>query len=189
MKAENTRIEKEGGWKVDGSVFWMKQTVRFKVDINSLTLMHPSERIGNACGAMALMHAMANTDVTFTPASPLARFFASDPCQPPTTPAAGEARAALFSSTPEFADIHAEVCNAGQSVPASATEHPEGAYACFVKKCGRLIELDGGNGRGGAVDRGPCDELVESVALLMKDVFMKGMENDKFNLMYFGESL
>ncbi|KAF7972361.1 hypothetical protein HWV62_18148 [Athelia sp. TMB] len=140
-QAENEAAEKPGAVKVDGSIFWMKQTIR------------------NACGAMALMHAVANTDVRFTPSSPLETFFASPACQAPSTPNNGNTRAEVFSSTPVFAEIHASMCNAGQSAPASADEHPDGAYVCFVKHDGRLIELDGG--RPGAIDRGPCNDLLE----------------------------
>ena len=126
---------------------------------------------------MALMHAVANvrpstefsnvqmqikhlqTDVRFTPSSPLATFFGSPACQAPSTPNNGITRAEVFSSTPAFAEIHASMCNAGQSAPASADEHPDGAYVCFVKHDARVIELDGG--RPGAIDRGPCNDLLE----------------------------
>lgn len=145
------------------------------------------------------------TDVKFIPSSPLANFFASQICQPPTSPSVGLSRADLFVSMSEFHEIHASVCNAGQSAPASADGHPEGAYACFIKNDGRIIELDGS--RPGAIDRGPCDDLitvaliflwdfkaeqtlmkmVQDVARLVKEVFMKGIESDKYNLMYLGE--
>jgi len=168
-RAENEEVERQGGSKVDGSVFWMKQT------------------IGNACGAMALMHAVANTDVLFKPSSPLATFFASPACQPPTTLAKGLERAELFASTPIFAEIHASECNAGQNVPASADVHPDGAYVCFVKKGGRLIELDGG--RAGAYDRGPCEDLLEDVARLVKEVHMKEITSELISLMYLGQAI
>lgn len=62
------------------------------------------------------------------------------------------------------------MCNAGQSVPARADGHPDGAYTCFVNKGGRVIELDGG--RGGAIDRGECTELLEVSCELLSLLFL-----------------
>lgn len=43
LKAENEAILKEGWSKVDGSVFWMKQTVRYTTF--ELVIMPPTERV------------------------------------------------------------------------------------------------------------------------------------------------
>lgn len=60
------------------------------------------------------------------------------------------------------------MCNAGQSAPVSADVHPAGAYTCFVKQGGRIIELCGG--RPGAIDRGPCDDLVNVSSAFLRRI-------------------
>jgi ubiquitin carboxyl-terminal hydrolase L3 len=56
--AEDERLAKEGGPKIDESVFWMKQTVRLM--LFSMMALLTEIQIRNACGAMAMIHSIAN---------------------------------------------------------------------------------------------------------------------------------
>jgi len=165
--AEDERLAKEGGPKVDESVFWMKQTIH------------------NACGAMAIIHGLANTDVTLSPSSPLRKFFDECRSKPPLE------RSKLLEATPIFADIHASVATAGQSALPLIDAHADQGYTCFVSAPGegntgrRVVELDGA--RAGPVESGECTDLLEDVVRIVREDFMKNSESIKFSLMYLGQ--
>lgn len=157
----------EIGRIVDPTVFWMKQT------------------IPNACGTMALIHALSNSDVTLIPESPLAKFI--DECKDKTP----LERSALLATTPLFASIHSSAATAGQTDASTADMETNLHFTAFVrapapsaraherKVAGdaefvvepgetaenvewRLIELDGR--REGPIDRGKCDDLLKDAA-------------------------
>ncbi|KAG5337580.1 hypothetical protein C0989_009305 [Termitomyces sp. Mn162] len=138
-KEEDEKIKNAGQPHLDPTILWIKQT------------------ISNACGTIGLLHALANSDATFSPESPIAQFI--DECKDRTP----EARAKLLETTPLFANIHAQAASSGQTqvptdldtdlhftcfVPAPVVRGPEspGGY--------RIVELDGR--RAGPVDRGEC---------------------------------
>ncbi|PFH45443.1 hypothetical protein AMATHDRAFT_71689 [Amanita thiersii Skay4041] len=90
-EAEDDEIEKKGQPLLDDTLMWIKQ------------------RIGNACGTMALIHALANSDVTIVPNSALAQFIESCKGKTPLE------RAEALETTPLFAKIHKELASTGQS--------------------------------------------------------------------------
>ncbi|TRM65184.1 hypothetical protein BD626DRAFT_487947 [Schizophyllum amplum] len=182
-RAEDEKIKTQGPAKVDPTVMWIKQT------------------IPNACGTIGLLHAIANSDATITPESPLAKFIdaARD-----LTPAQ---RAELLENTSLFADIHAEAAQSGQSaVPTDLDTNLH--FTCFVKAPAvrvddatqtgnageaegvapsgyRVLELDGR--REGIVDRGECkDCCMYDVAQLVKDNYMAAAASMEFSMMAFG---
>ena len=59
-RAEDLRLSKTKQEKLDPTIFWMKQTVSLLQFIISSFRSHPFPQIGNACGTMALIHAIAN---------------------------------------------------------------------------------------------------------------------------------
>ncbi|KAI6144894.1 hypothetical protein BKA82DRAFT_16161 [Pisolithus tinctorius] len=141
----------EIGRIVDPTVFWMKQT------------------IPNACGTMALIHALSNSDVTLIPESPLAKFI--DECKDKTP----LERSALLATTPLFASIHSSAATAGQTDASTADMETNLHFTAFVRAPApsaraherknvewRLIELDGR--REGPIDRGKCDDLLKDAA-------------------------
>ncbi|KAF8579880.1 cysteine proteinase [Ramaria rubella] len=167
--AEDERLAREGGPKVDDGVFWMKQT------------------IPGACGAMAITHGLANADVTLLPSSPLHKFFHESRNK------SSPERSKLFESTIIFANIHASVATVGQSVPPPNDDSVDQAYTCFISAPGegstgrRVVELDGV--RAGPVDRGECTDLLEDVARIVREDFVENSESVKFSLMYLGQSM
>ncbi|KAF8070160.1 peptidase C12 ubiquitin carboxyl-terminal hydrolase 1 [Lyophyllum atratum] len=167
--AEDGRLAQEGGPKIDENVFWMKQTIR------------------NACGAMAIIHGLANTDVTLIPGSPLHAFF--NECRHKPIPE----RSKLLEDTPIFAEIHASVAAAGQSVLPLTDAHPDQAYCTFISAPGegstgrRVIELDGG--RTGPFDHGECTDLLDDVARIVQEKFMDKNPSVLYSMLYLGSSM
>ncbi|KAF9262343.1 cysteine proteinase [Marasmius fiardii PR-910] len=163
--AEDEKIAREGGNQVDKSVFWMKQTIR------------------NACGAMAIIHSLANVPVTLAPSSPLSTFYDS------ARPKAPLERSELFANTPEFEVIHSSMISAGQCILPHIDDVCDQAYTAFVLAPGkRVVELDGG--RTGPVDCGSCEgeeDLLDAVVRIAKDNFIGKSGSIKFNMMYLGQ--
>ncbi|KAJ3539617.1 hypothetical protein NMY22_g4653 [Coprinellus aureogranulatus] len=188
QKAEDERIARDGQPHLDPTIYYVKQT------------------IGNACGTIALIHALANSKVTWEPNSPLHDFIAETKEKTP------EERAELLESRPLFANIHAETAQDGQTAPNINTDLH---FVCFVaapdadlrkvakgetspvEAAGRtdgagdtgmrLVELDGR--RAGPVDHGVCTDLLRDVAKLVKDRYLTQTESLYFSLMALGPSL
>ncbi|KAF8216280.1 peptidase C12, ubiquitin carboxyl-terminal hydrolase [Mycena galopus ATCC 62051] len=164
-KKEDEEIQTKGQPALDPTILWIKQT------------------ISNACGTMGLIHAIANSDVTTTPESPLAQFI--DQCKDKTP----EERANLLETTPLFADIHAQAATAGQSaVPTDLDTNLH--FTCFVAAPSpdgtglRVVELDGR--RNGPVDRGACHNLLTDASRVIKEQYMSDSKSMHFNMMYLG---
>ncbi|KAI0343185.1 peptidase C12 ubiquitin carboxyl-terminal hydrolase 1 [Trametopsis cervina] len=171
-KEEDAKIAKEGQFPLDPTILWIKQT------------------IGNACGTMGLIHALANSNVTFEPESPLSKFI--ELCMDKTP----EERAKLLETTPLFADIHAEAAAGGQTAAPSANDRVDLHFTCFVQAPSpparedgieadeehhRLIELDGR--RGGPVDRGVCKNLLEDAARFIKETYIPLSTSLEFSML------
>ncbi|KAF9779199.1 peptidase C12, ubiquitin carboxyl-terminal hydrolase [Thelephora terrestris] len=166
------KLEKLGEGHIDPTIIWIKQT------------------IGNACGTIALLHALANSPVELEPMSPIAEFI--DECKSKTP----LERAKLLETTILFRNIHAEIAKTGQTAP------PENLnvdlhFSCFVEAPdastrtsesgeypNRLIELDGT--RDGPMDHGPVADFLKDVAKVVKEDYMGCMESLKFTMMYLG---
>ncbi|TBU30706.1 cysteine proteinase [Dichomitus squalens] len=172
-RQEDERIAGEGQPAIDPTIFWMKQT------------------ISNACGTMALLHALINSDVTFAPESPIEQFI--DICKDKTP----LERAKILETTPLFANIHASAASGGQSaIPPNLDTDLH--FTCFVqapdpssRESGtpvtpattgemRLIELDGE--RAGPVDRGVSKNFLADVAKVVKDLYIAHTANVNFSL-------
>ncbi|KAE9407840.1 cysteine proteinase [Gymnopus androsaceus JB14] len=159
---EDEQIAREGN-PVDSSVFWMKQTIH------------------NACGAMAIIHSLANADVTLVEGSPLDTFYKACRSKPPLE------RSRLLEQTPIFREIHASVADKGQVPLPETNDRMDQAYTCFIRTtAGRVIELDGG--RSAAVDRGECTDLLEDVARIAGEEFIGKSSSIKFSMMYLGHA-
>jgi len=166
------KAEKLGQSHIDPTVIWIKQT------------------IGNACGTMAMLHALANSPVEIEPLSPISQFI--DLCKAKTP----LERAALLENTPLFKNIHAETATTGQTAPPEDL-NVDLHFTCFVEApdasvrtpasgeySTRLIELDGS--RDGPMDHGPVDDFLKGVAKIVKEDFIGSSESLKFTLMYLG---
>ncbi|KAJ7224439.1 hypothetical protein GGX14DRAFT_513286 [Mycena pura] len=169
-KREDEEIQTNGQPYLDPTILWIKQT------------------ISNACGTMGLIHAIANSDVTLVPESPLAKFI--DQCLDKTP----EERAKLLETTPLFADIHAQAASSGQTaVPTSLDTNLH--FTCFVAAPSgrgpgsedlgmRIVELDGR--RAGPIDRGKCTNLLADAAKLIQKLYIDGSFSVQFSVMALG---
>ncbi|KAF4579952.1 ubiquitinyl hydrolase 1 [Pleurotus pulmonarius] len=108
-QAEDEKLKSEGGGvPVDPTVIWIKQTIR------------------NACGTMALLHSLMNSDVTFAPHSALYQFV--EQCQNITP----DERAHLLETTTLFSHIHADTASQGQSAVTDEVMNTDLHFAAFV---------------------------------------------------------
>ncbi|KAI0741439.1 cysteine proteinase [Daedaleopsis nitida] len=165
---EDRRIAAEGQTPVDPTVFWMKQT------------------ISNACGTMALLHSLINSNLTFAPESPIEQFI--DICKDK----APLERAKILETTPLFANIHASAASGGQSaIPTNLDTDLH--YTCFVQAPAppsreegistsqhRVLELDGR--REGPIDRGEVTDFLKDVAKIVKDSYIAHTASMQFSL-------
>lgn len=184
-REEDAKFKEVGQESVDPTIFWMKQT------------------IPNACGTMALIHALANSAVTLAPESPLAVFI--DQCKDKTP----VERAKLLEETSLFGSIHAAAANSGQTNASEADMNTELHFTAFVRAPApsrrahvreeegvsveepgegvgeqeewRLVELDGM--RMGPIDRGECKDLLKDTAKHVKDVYLPRVKSLAFNMM------
>ncbi|PIL25023.1 hypothetical protein GSI_12911 [Ganoderma sinense ZZ0214-1] len=167
---EDDRIVAEGQPELDPTIFWMKQT------------------ISNACGTMALLHALINSNVTFSPESPIQQFI--DICKDKTP----LERAKILETTPLFANIHADAASGGQSV-VPANLDTDLHFTCFVQAPSvlsteteapaegngmRLVELDGR--RTGPIDRGESNNFLVDVAKVVKEKYIAHTASMQFSL-------
>ncbi|KAI0725335.1 hypothetical protein C8Q72DRAFT_888811 [Fomitopsis betulina] len=169
-KEEDEKVKTQGQHPVDPTVFYIKQT------------------IGNACGTIGLLHALANVDATLVPESPLEQFI--DQCKEMTP----DERAHALETTPLFANIHAEAASAGQTTVTEQDMHTDLHFTCFVQAPDpprttdiaspnprRLLELDGR--RVGPIDRGVSTNLLKDVAKYVKDTYMSQTTSVQFSMM------
>ncbi|PCH44161.1 cysteine proteinase [Wolfiporia cocos MD-104 SS10] len=151
----------------------------YPVDPN---VIYIRQTIGNACGTMAILHSLLNTDVSLAPNSALA--ILKEQCKGGKTP---EERAKVLETTTAFADIHAEAAVSGQStVPDNLTETGQ-HYTCFLQAPDprspqemRLLELEAR--RPGVVDRGASVSLLEDVAKFVKEQYVAQNPSAKFSM-------
>ena len=152
----------EGGVSASSSAFFLKQHVEF----------------GNACGTIASVHALANAREIYEadgPKDSSTTTSLSDFCEQNKSANADErGRALLASHALKFAS------DVAAAAPAAQTELPDRNgpdldhhFTAFVRKNGRLLELDGT--KLAPVDCGPClasDSLLRAAAMAVKERFI-----------------
>jgi len=110
-KEQDEKIAAEGQHPIDQTLFFVKQKVQ------------------NACGTIALVHAIANSDVTYVPDSPLQRFISMCKDKSP------EERGDLMLSTDLFTKIHLDSSALGQTSQPTSEEdgmNTDLHFTCFV---------------------------------------------------------
>jgi len=161
--AQRARIE-AAGQSVDGSLFYMRQYV------------------GNACGTIATLHALANNMEQLgidAGDSPLGRFVASTAAQ-----GADQRGLALAAAS----ELHEKSEGAATDEALAQTEAPEADasvdhhFIAFVEVGGDLYELDGA--KAFAVNHGPTDgDTLAKAAAVIRSCFFEPSGRDDFNLM------
>jgi len=161
--ARSTDEAKRTAANIDPGVVFIKQT------------------ISNACGTIALLHALANApDVTVNPTSPLQEFLLL--CKDRTP----EERAELLENTDLFARMHKAAAEAGRSVITPDLE-TDLHFICFVQTMShsdpsgkRLLELDGR--RASPVDCGPSSDILADVAKVAQEKYLNSTNSLQFSM-------
>ncbi|EJU03798.1 peptidase C12 ubiquitin carboxyl-terminal hydrolase 1 [Dacryopinax primogenitus] len=139
------------------------------------------QTISNACGTIALLHALANApDVRITLGSPLEQFIKQ--CKDKTP----QERAELLENTNLFAQMHKAAAEAGRSVITPDLE-TDLHFICFIQAKSqsdpdgmRLLELDGR--RATPVDYGPCTDMLADVAKVAQDKYLNSTNSLQFSM-------
>ncbi|KAL7748990.1 ubiquitinyl hydrolase 1 [Sorochytrium milnesiophthora] len=140
------------------------------------------QTIGNACGTIAVLHALANNSdrLHIDPESALARLLAQTRSMTPTE------RAAWLSTSKDLAAAHAHVAEQGQTAAPSADADIDLHFVCFAAVDGTLYEFDGR--KSAPIDHGPCTELLPSVAKVAREFMARDPDNVQFTLMALAEA-
>lgn len=149
------------------------------------------QTIGNACGTIGLLHALANTSASsaIRPGSPLDTLFkkaraTSDP----------DERANILMNSKELHTVHEATASQGQSQAPEDLDNVILHFVCFVRsKDGELVELDGSGGRKGPLVRGKKvetqeDLLTVAVEFVKENYMASNPEEVNFNLIALGPS-
>ncbi|GAC76875.1 ubiquitin C-terminal hydrolase UCHL1 [Moesziomyces antarcticus T-34] len=149
------------------------------------------QTIGNACGTIGLLHALANSDATSSikPGSPLDTLF-----QKARATSDANERADVLVNSKELQTVHEATASQGQSQAPEDLDNVLLHFICFVRsKDGELVELDGSSGRKGPMPRGKKvqtqEDLLPVAVEFVKDHYMALNPNEvNFNLIALGPS-
>ena len=148
------------------------------------------QTIGNACGTIGLLHALANSSAAsaIKPDSPLDRLF-----QKARATENADERAEILVNSKELQTVHEQTASQGQSEAPQDLDNVILHFVCFVRSSGgELIELDG-SGRKGPLVRGKRvetqEDLLPVAVEFVKDNYMALNPNEvNFNLIALGPS-
>uniref|UniRef100_A0ACD5Y448 Uncharacterized protein n=1 Tax=Avena sativa TaxID=4498 RepID=A0ACD5Y448_AVESA len=137
------------------------------------------ESLGNACGTIALLHAVGNAySETLLKNSCLDLFFKSTASMDPYE------RARVLEKDDEIARAHSLAASAGDTeLPDDVEEH----YICFIALNGTLYELDGM--KGGPIKHGSTssESLLQDAVDIIKAIMHKIPDAMNFNIMVLSE--
>lgn len=140
-------------------------------------LYYMKQTISNACGTVAMMHAIANNKekVELDPASKLGEFFEETKDDSP------DVRAEKLEAHKAISEVHDEVAKEGQTSVPSLDDKVDFHFIAFVEKNGHLYELDGR--KTGPVDCGKIEgDFLSSAAAECKAYMTNDPENLHFTM-------
>ncbi|CAI5483991.1 unnamed protein product [Closterium sp. Yama58-4] len=136
------------------------------------------QTIDNACGTIALLHAIGNNQhqLTLEQGSFLQQFFEKTKDMTP------EDRAAYLEADTLLEKAHTDAAEAGDTRPPSIHECVDLHFVAFVTSGGRLYELDGRKPK--PIDHGPSspDTLLQDAARVMQQVIAASPNSLQFNV-------
>lgn len=159
-------------------------------DLNSDILWF-KQTIGNACGTIGLLHALANSDAAESIKSDSALDKLFTKTRATENP---DERAQILVNSKELQTVHETTASQGQSQAPEDLDNVILHFVCFVRsKDGELVELDGSGGRKGPMRRGRRVEKQEdllgvAVEFVKENYMALNPEEVNFNLIALGPS-
>jgi len=162
VEMRKKKLGKSNGQKTEG-VWYMNQV------------------IGNACGAVALMHTVMNTLDTVSSDSKFLKKFSAD-----AKDADSRNRGKLFGSA--LRELHDEVSGRGQTEAPKPNADLDFHFVSLVAVNGHLFELDGNNN--GPIDLGPVgdgdDAFLQTAVKHVKSAYIAPFPDSHFSMMALG---
>ncbi|KAI0989644.1 hypothetical protein GJ496_002253 [Pomphorhynchus laevis] len=112
-------------------------------------LYYMKQSVGNSCGTVAAIHAIANCDLKLAEDSILSKFIESTKGKCPME------ISKLFEANAELSQCHDESARSTQAED-NDEDQSDLHFICYVSNSGRLYELDGR--KDGPIDHGECEE-------------------------------
>ncbi|CAO3648637.1 unnamed protein product [Cunninghamella blakesleeana] len=131
------------------------------------------QTISNACGMIAILHALANNQESIVKDGIFKNIFTETSTMTP------DERATYLETCEPLASIHESSAHEGQTEAPSLDEQISLHFICFVDINGQLYELDGRKSY--PVHRGPCKSLLEDATVVMRDFIERNSEDVNFN--------
>ncbi|KAJ2482923.1 hypothetical protein IWW56_000765 [Coemansia sp. RSA 2131] len=125
-----------------------------------LNLWYSKQTIGNACGTMAVLHALGNTQDRVEIGGDLKAYFDKTKNMAPLE------RSLELERTAAIAQAHGASAAEGQTAAPAADAKVDLHYAAFVCVDGRIYELDGGIP--GPIDHGPSADFLKDAAKIIQ---------------------
>jgi len=138
-------------------------------------LYYMKQTISNACGTVALIHAVANNmDKVAMGDGSLKTFLEA------TKDATPEERAVKLEADDSICKNHDDVARQGQTATPGENDEVEYHFISFVEKDGRLFEMDGR--KSGPLDCGSTDNFLFSAAEECKKYMARDPDNINFTV-------
>ncbi|KAF5190672.1 Ubiquitin carboxyl-terminal hydrolase isozyme l3 [Thalictrum thalictroides] len=153
---EKESVKKEPSDKV----YFMKQTV------------------GNACGTIGLLHAIANvsSEIKFAEGSYLDKFFKSTAKMDPLE------RAVFLEKDTEMEVAHSVAATAGETEAPNINESVDTHFICFTSVDGELYELDGRKSQAISHGASSPSSLLQDATRVIKAMIQKNPDSINFNV-------
>ncbi|MCO5555274.1 hypothetical protein L7F22_008819 [Adiantum nelumboides] len=165
--ARSEQGNKDQDKKVSSNVYFMKQTV------------------GNACGTVALLHAVGNnlSQMALTQGSYFERFFEA------TAKLTPDERAEALEKDDEIETVHSVAACAGDTAPPDLNTSVDLHFICFVCVDGCLYELDGRRSEPTYHGSSSPETLLEDAVEVIKSVIKSNPNSVNFNVIAFSKVL
>uniref|UniRef100_A0A6M2CZP5 Ubiquitin carboxyl-terminal hydrolase n=2 Tax=Rhipicephalus microplus TaxID=6941 RepID=A0A6M2CZP5_RHIMP len=149
------------GQVVSDKVYFMKQTIK------------------NACGAMALLHALANSSgqVNIAADSMINKFLDA------TSVMNSDQRGSYLEQCKDIANLHAECAKGGQTQAPSADENVDLHFVCLANVDGHVYDLDGRKPFPFNCGATSVHSFLKDAAKVCQDYIARDPENLNFSVM------
>ncbi|KAJ3036186.1 Ubiquitin carboxyl-terminal hydrolase isozyme L3, partial [Rhizophlyctis rosea] len=155
-REEEERIRKEGQ-TVSKDLYFVRQT------------------IGNACGTIGLLHALANnTEVLQLGDGALKHILEKTKAISP------DDRAGFLEDDKDLASVHEASSQEGQTAASSAEQDVDTHFVCFVQRDGNIYELDGR--KPFPINHGPSSDLLLDAAEVIKTFIARDPDQLNFTV-------